>query len=554
MRTLKRWSPVFGAAALLAGCSEAPRCPGDWCGTIVVTAADPDVLFPPTTQVDVGAAITDLMFLKLADLGPALSFSGDSGFVPQLAQRWSWDNPRTVRFILNPAARWHDGRPVRADDVTFTFEIYRDTLVNAPARPLLENITSVTAEDSLTVVFRFRQRYSEQFFDAVNHMRVVPRHLLDTIPRRELAAHSYTRAPIGNGPFRFVRWVAGEYVELAADSAFFLGRPGVPRVILRVIANPGAGLTQLIAGEADFLNYLGIPENRARVVETPFLRAVAYTSNQYAYIGFNLRDPDNPSRPHPLFADRSLRQALSMGVNREAIVQAVLGDMGEVSNGPISRILWIWSDTLRALPFDTARARRLLEDVGWRDADGDGVRERGGRRLEFELLVPVTSQPRRRAAVIAQEDLKRLGVNLRVNELDLGTFLARGAARQFDAMFGAWGNDPSPRGLEQYWGTAAIGAFNYGSYSNPVFDRLVTQAINASEVEQARALWHRAIGVINADAPAIWVFTPVPTAAVHRRLQHVTIRGDQWGATLWSWSVHPDSLIARDRIRAALHP
>jgi len=243
-----------------------------------------------------------------------------------------------------------------------------------------------------------------------------------------------------------------------------------------------------------------------------------------------------------------------MGVNREAIVQTVLGDMGEVSNGPISRILWIWSDTLRALPFDTERARRLLEDVGWRDADGDGVRERGGRRLEFELLVPVSSQPRRRGAVIAQENLKRLGVAMRINELDLGTFLARGAARQFDAMFGALGNDPSSRGLEQYWGTAAIGAFNYGSYSNPVFDRLVTQAINASEVEQARALWHRAIGVINADAPAIWVFAPVPTAAVHRRLQHVTIRADQWGATLWTWRVHPDSLIERDRIRAALTP
>lgn len=553
MRALKCGLMTLGAV-LLAGCAEAPRCPGNWCGTIVVVATDPDVLFPPTTQSDVGAMLTDLMFLKLADLDSSLRFSGDSGFAPQLAERWSWDDPRTVRFTLNPAARWHDGRPVRAHDVTFTFELYRDTLVNSPQRPLLDRIASVTAADSLTVVVRFTQRYAEQFFDAVNHMRIVPRHALDTIPRRELAAHAFTRAPIGNGPFRFVRWVAGQYVELAADSSFFLGRPGVPRILLRVIANPGAGLTQLLAGEADFLNYLGIPENRARVLETTFLEAIPYTSNQYAYIGFNFRDPRQLDRPHPLFADLAVRQALSMGVNREAIVQAVLGDMGELSNGPISRILAIWSDTLRALPFDTARARRLLDQADWRDSNDDGVRDRGGRRLEFELLVPATSQTRQRAAVIAQADLKRLGVAMRINELDFGTFIARGQARQFDAVFGAWGNDPSPRNMEQYWGSAGIGGFNFQSYSNPTFDRLVSQAMNAGDPPQARAMWHRAIAVLNADAPAIWVFTPVPTAAVHRRLQNVTVRADQWGATLWTWRVHPDSLIERDRIRASRAP
>ncbi len=551
MRALKGGAVTLGVA-LLVGCAETSSCPSDWCGTIVVAAGDPDVLFPPTTQADVGAAVTDLLFLKLADLNPSLRFSGDSGFVPQLAQRWSRVDPRAVRFTLNPAARWHDGRPVHADDVTFTFEVYRDTLVNSPQRPLLDRIASVTAEDSLTVVFRFQQRYAEQFFDAVNHMRVVPRHLLDTVPRRELAAHPFTRAPIGNGPFRFVRWVAGQYVELAADSAFFLGRPGVPRIIFQVVANPGAGLTQLIAGEADFIYYLGIPENRARVMEMPFLEPVPYTSNQYAYIGFNFRDPAHLDRPHAVFADRAVRQALSMGVNREVIVQAVLGDMGEVSNGPISRILWIWSDTLRALPFDTAGARRLLDQAGWRDTNGDGVREHGGRQLEFELLVPASSQPRRRAAVIVQEDLKRLGVAMGINELDFGTFIARGQARQFDALFGSWTSDPTPGNMAQYWGSTGIGGFNYGSYHNPAFDRLVAQAISASDVEQARALWHRAVAVINADAPAIWVFTPIPTAAVHRRLQQVSVRADQWGATLWQWRVNPDSLIARDRIRSPL--
>lgn len=553
MRALKCGLMTLGAA-LCAGCGEAPECPGDWCGTIVVAAAEPDVLFPPTTQGDQGVAVTDLMFLKLADLDESLRYSGDSGFVPQLAERWSWDDAGTLRFHLNPAARWHDGHPVRANDVTFTFEIYRDTLVNSPQRPLLDRIASVTAADSLTVVVRFTHRYAEQFFDAVNHMRIVPRHALDSIARRELAAHALTRAPIGSGPFRFVRWVAGQYVELEADSAFFLGRPGVPRIIFNVVANPGVGLTQLVAGDADYLNYLGLPENRDRVHQAPFLETVQYPSNAYAYIGFNLRDPANLRRPHPVFADRAVRRALSMGVNRAAIIPAVFGDMAELSNGPISRILWIWSDTVRALPFDTAQARRLLDDAGWRDLDGDGVRERTGRRLEFDLLLPATSQARHRAAVIVQEDLKRLGVTMRLNEVDFTTFVARGQASQFDAAFGSWTQDPSPRNMAQFWGTAGIGGFNWGRYSNPTVDQLMNQAADAPDAEQARTLWHRAIALINADAPAIWIFTPVPTAAVHRRFQNVTIRGDQWGATLWTWRVHPDSLIERDRIRATRAP
>lgn len=548
MKHLNRAGLLVASAAAVAGCAEGAGCEGEWCGTAVITTTEPDVLLPPVAEQDAATSINDLLFLKLADVGPSLNALGDGDFQPRLAQTWTFDDPRTIRFTLHPGARWHDGRPVTAADVAFTFDVYRDTLVNAGARPLLERIVSVTAAEPRTVVFRFSRPYVEQFFDAVYHMRILPRHLLDTIPRKELASHRLARQSVGSGPFRFVQWVAGQFVELEADSVFFLGRPGLRRLIWRIIPDVGTAVTQLVAGEADVQYFLGAPENVARVRDASHLRAVSYPSNQYAYIVFNLREPDRRDRPHPLFAERGLRQALSMAVDRGAAARAVLGEMGEPGVGPVSRVLSIWSDSIHALPFDSARARRTLEELGWVDRNGDGVRERGGRRLEFELLVPSTSQLRRRLAVVAQDQLHRVGAAVRINELDFNTFVSRTRSQQFEAAFVSWGQDPSLRSIRQNWSTAAIGASNYGSYSSAAFDRLTEAAGNATDTARAHQIWLEAIRVINEDAPAIWMYNPVTMAAVHRRLQNVTFRPDQWAALMWTWHVHPDSVIARDKV------
>lgn len=534
--------------AILA-CRETPACPGV-CGTAVILGAEPDVLFPPVTHQDAGIGVTDMIFLKLADIGPALNTLGDSGFVPQLARSWDISDPTAIRFSLDPRARWHDGQPVTAQDVVFTFDVYRDTLVNAGARPLLQHIEEVTALDSLTVLFRLRRNYPERFFDTVYHARILPRHVLDTIPRQRLASHPFGRSPIGNGPFRFVRWVPGQYVELVADTGSVLGAPGLARVIWRVIGDPVVGVTQLVAGEADVMPTLGVPENVERVRRAPHLRIAESSPSFYAYIGFNLRYPGDRGRAHPLFADRDVRRAISMAVDRAAVVQAVFGDGARVGTGPLAHTLWIYSDSLRALPFDSAEARRLLASRGWVGRDRDGVLLRGANRLEFELIVPTISQPRRRAAVVIQEQLRRVGIGMAVVEIDFNLFNERQRTGRFDATFGAWSQDPSPRSIEQSWGSAGIGGFNHGSYSSPAFDRLIHDAIAAGDPGTARRHWHAAIRQINEDAPAIWVYSTRPLAGVHRRFQNVAFRADQWTSLLWTWHVNPDSTLPRDRLIA----
>ncbi|NIR02333.1 MAG: hypothetical protein GTN78_19400 [Gemmatimonadales bacterium] len=511
---------------------------------MVVAFTEADALLPPVVRNDVGQSIADLLFLKLADVGPELNTVDPSTFVPELAESWTFEDDRTITFTLHPEARWQDGTPVTADDVVFTYEVYRDSLVASNARPRILHIESVTARDSRTVVFRFPKPYAEQFFDAVNHLRIIPRHLLGTVPRADLVAHPFGRNPVGNGPFRFVQWRAGESIELVADSTFFLGRPGLRRIIWRVAGDPSTAVTQLLAGEADALNYIP-PDAVERVAESEHLQVVDYPSTYYSYVAFNLRDPDDHSRPHPLFRDRSLRRALSMAVNREQLVQAVDGETGIVARGPVTPAFWIWDEEYELLPFDSAQARRQLTQVGWQDADGDGVLDRGGRRLAFDLLVPITSASRRRAAQVIQEQLKRLGVEVSINELDFGAFRERGEAHRFDMFFGSYGGDPSPATIAEVW--TGDGSGNYGSYVNQTVDRLVRDALDARDVATARAKWRQAVNLIVQDAPAIWTSVVAMRAGVHQRFENVSLRGDNWAATLWEWRVPPDRQIDRDR-------
>lgn len=549
---MRRSTASLGAAVALAlaatgGCTREAGCPPARCDTaVVVTAAQPDVLFPPLSGSDVSVGLADLLFSKLADVGMALNTQGDAGFVPGLARAWRFEDSLTISFALRPEARWHDGAPVTAEDVVFSFDVYRDTLVGSPVRSRLARIASVTAPDRHVVTFRFHHSYPEQFFDAVYHVRILPRHLLDSVPRARLASHSFGTRPVGSGPYRFVRWQAVEFVELAANSTFFLGRPGIGRVIWRFTGEPVAAVTALLAGEADIMPALGSPENVRRVAGVPNLTVLEYPLGVYGFIGFNLRDPRSSDRPHPLFGDRALRRALAMAVDREAVVLSVLGEHGSVPVGPVGLALWIAREGVTQLAFDSATARGALAALGWRDTDGDGIMDRGGRRLEFELLVPSTSAVRQRAAVVVQEQFRRLGVAVRLKSLEFNAFMSSAAAHRFDAYFGMWAHDPSPAAIAEIWTSAGLNGSNFGRYVNPALDALVQQALNAPDPATGRARWREAVSVINSDAPAIWLLAPMGLAGIDRRFENVSIRPDQWTATLWTWRVSPSAPPPRD--------
>lgn len=545
------------AALMLSACardhSRAAAGEGDIGGTMVVsTGADADVLLPVTTQQLQSAQVAELIFDLLALPPEDLSTFGDEGFTPSLAERWSWSSDSlSIAFHLHPEARWHDGVPVRASDVAFTHRLYMDPEAGSHNAPLLRGIDSVTVQDSLTAVFWFSRRHLEQFFQATYIMRIVPRHLLDTVPPGRLRSSEFARNPVGSGPFRFARWVPGAMIEVVADTNHYRGRPRLNRIIWTIAPDASTITTRLLTGEADFLEIVR-PEFMSELARSADMRAVPYPSLLQVFLLFNTRAPNDRRQPHPIFGDRETRRALTMAINRDLIVRNVYDSLGRVGIGPANRFM-VGADTnLGHLPYDLDQARRTLDSLGWR-ARADGIRERNGRQLRFSILAPTSSAPRMRMAVLLQEMLRQAGARVDIEQLEFTTFFDRQQARRFDAAIIMWSLDPSPTSIRQSWGTEAANSrdgSNYGTYINPVFDALVDSATSGLDAVAARGYLRRAYMEMLQDAPGVFLAEPMNYAALHRRIVPGAIRADGWWHTLRDWSVPADQRIGRDAVPA----
>jgi peptide/nickel transport system substrate-binding protein len=238
-------------------------------GTIVIsTAADADVLLPPLTLSAQGRVVLDQIFDNLADIGSSLNTVGDAGFTPRLADHWKWaPDSMSVAFHINPRARWHDGVPVSAEDVRYTFRLVKDTALASPLSSNLDDIDSVSVEDSLTARVWFRQRTPDGFFKAASPVAILPSHLLSKTPPASLRESAFARSPVGSGRFRFAAWDRGARIVLQADSTNYRGRPNADRVIWLVSADYPAAAVRFLGGAADFLDVVKpelVPQVKAK--------------------------------------------------------------------------------------------------------------------------------------------------------------------------------------------------------------------------------------------------------------------------------------------------
>lgn len=321
---------LFALALLvLAGCSGEPPCTR--CDQIVVAATgEPRSLLPPLVVETVGRDISDQIFEHLADLAPGGAPIDTTAYRPALAVRWERVDPLALRFHLRPGARWHDGQPVSAEDVVLSFEAFADTLLDTPARVALARVARVTAEGPGTVVVHFTEPYAEQLYDATYHVRVIPAHIWGSIPRTEWGADTVLGRLVGSGPYRLARWDRGQALILAADTVGGR-RARLGTAVWRFASDPEAALNLVLAGEADLLETVGTPERAARVGADSSLLALRYPAAAYGYLGYQLGRTTRPTA----IADRDVRRALNMGVNREALATAIYGPGSKAPPGPM---------------------------------------------------------------------------------------------------------------------------------------------------------------------------------------------------------------------------
>ncbi|HEX5386734.1 MAG TPA: ABC transporter substrate-binding protein [Gemmatimonadales bacterium] len=505
---------------------------------VIVTAQQATVPIP--TMIEGAASATgnqdlaDQLFLRLAALGPGLNTSGDAGFTPQLARSWTRRDSVTLAFDLDPRARWHDGAPVVAQDVLLAFERARNPKIAPKLADLLHHIVSVTAESDRRVVIRFDHPYAEQFYDATFQVQPLPSHLLPNGAATPDLPRAFVDHPVGNGPFRFVRTVPGQFTELAADPKFFLGKPGMQRLFLRIAADPDARMNLLLTGEVDAMDAVPAPlSNIERLSGAPDLKLVSVPSPLMGYLLFNQRDRADSARPHPILSDSVVRQALVLALDRQLMLRATFGRWADVPYGPVSQLLWVRRGSPRAAGPDTARARKLLASRGWTDHDGDGVLDRAGRPLSLALNYPLQSDVRRQLGLLVQEQLRQLGVHIDLVRLDGPVWAERRSRGDFDIDFSSASQDPTPSGLTQSW--SCHGGTNVAHYCDPGVDSLMERAMMAQR--GAGALWQQALRRIEADAPAAFIYAPSYVFAVNRRLGTVKFEPVSVWRDLWEWSV-----------------
>lgn len=527
------------SALLLSWCLVS-ACAGDTArvgGTIVLSAsADADVLFPPLTLTLLGKQVTDQLYDNLADIGADLNTVGDAGFTPRLARRWSWGaDSLTVDFELDPEARWHDGRPVRAHDVQYTFRLIKDPALASQLSSSLDNVDSVSVVDSLTARVWLRERNQDAFFKIAQPVPILPSHLLSGTPPASLRGASTTSNPVGSGKFRFGAWDRGARIVLVADSANYRGRPQADRLIWLVSADYPTAATRFLTGAADFIDVLR-PEYVGRAVAEGKQVRASKGSLDYGYVGFNLAD-GKTGRPHPVLGDRAVRRALVMSVDRAALVRNVFDTFGLVAHGPATRLL-ATSDTTISLPYDTARAARMLDSLGWRRS-ADGVRRRGNTALAFSMIVPSSSVNRMKLAVLLQDQWRKAGARVSVDPIEVNTFGARMEDRNFDALLNAWHIEPTPSSVREEWASSEIkpGGYNASSYRSADFDAVIDSATRERDPGRSVAQYRRAYKILSEDAPAMWLYELRNVYGFSNRLTPVSIRDDAWWRSLDQWTV-----------------
>ncbi|MGH7524249.1 MAG: ABC transporter substrate-binding protein [Gemmatimonadales bacterium] len=324
---------------------------------------------------------------------------------PYLARRWEWSNDSLVlTWHLSTAVRWNDGVPTTAADVAWTLNAARDPATGYPRLTDLAGVTSVVATDDSTVRVSFRAA-PHQIPDVFTDLAILPAHLLASVPHANLRTAPWNQAPIGNGPFRFVSHTPNRRWVFAANPSFpaeLGGAPHIARLVIAVVDEPTTKLAALTVGELDFAGIQ--PAHADFVRRDPRLTVLTYPLLLTYAVVFNTRRP-------PL-DDVRVRRAISLAINRAAIVNGYLFGFGAATTGPLPD-----SSGARPPDPDTSTARRLLS----------------GKTIHLELLTVGSGE----AALeqMLQSQLAAVGVQVTIRQLELTSFLDRvqGRTHDFDA-------------------------------------------------------------------------------------------------------------------------
>ena len=477
---------------------------------ITASIGDASVLLPPLATDSASFDIISLVYDSLLRYDKNLNFAGE------LADRWEVSpDGKIITFYLHKGVRWHDGTPFTADDVVFTYKLMIDPETPTPYTSQFNVIDRVEKVSDYEV----KVYYKEPYAPALNSwagLYIVPKHLLYgekmTDPNLPLKRH-----PIGTGPYKFVRWLPGDRIELEVNPDYFRGKPYISKYVYRIIPDQATIFLELKAGGLDEAGLT--PVQYVRQSNFPKFKRnfnkYKYLGFGYTYLGYNLLNP--------FFRDKRVRQAISYAINKKEIIQAVLMGQGMVATGPYRPGMWYYDSNVRKYPYDPKLALKLLHEAGWRDTDGDGILDKNGKPFEFTIMTNQGNNQRKLTAEIIQRRLRQIGVKVKIRIIEWSAFINEFIdKKKFDAVLLGWGLDPDP---DQYdiWCSKKTGPneFNFVSYKNPEVDKILDEARHTFDVKKRKELYYKFQEILAEDQPYTFLYIPYSLVAVHKRVRGI---------------------------------
>lgn len=441
------------------------------------------------------------------------------------------DGGMDVTWKLRPGIRWHDGVPFTSDDIRFTVEAINSPDYNPESTDGFDRIESVETPDSLTAVVRYRERYAPYQLQFIRG--ALPRHVLEG---RDIdRATDYNRNPLGTGPYRVAEWRTGEYILLERIPDYWRGNgaPKISRILFRFVSNSTTRVNQLRSGEAHVSAL--IPWDRYRELATvPGLRIHRMMGNSYEHVTLNQRSVE-------AFRDVRVRRALIHATDRELLVRSVLDSLAPVTHGAIQPLSWAFTDSVVKYNFDPAMARVLLDEAGWRDSDGDGIRDRAGRPLAFTMITQAGFVARENVSQALQRQWRDVGIDIRVQLVDGTAISSLWFEGRFDAML-HWWHMPADPELTLFFAsdrTPPAGR-NINYVADDSLDRLLYASDRTIAREPRRTLLVAAQQRIAELLPEIPLYNVTRLDAAPERLRNFrgnpTNQGIFWNVWEWEWA------------------